>query len=357
MDIKKTLLPEDQRKPLFEDALKLPFGKVFTDHMFTLNYRTDSGWTQPHIRPYGPLSLDPAALVFHYSQEVFEGQKAYMSKEGDILLFRPEENARRINRSLERMCMPTIPVDDFLRYEEELLKVEKRWIPAEKGTALYLRPTVIATEAILGVRPASEFLFFIILAPSGPYFKQGFNPVGLWVSREFSRAAAGGTGAVKAGGNYGGSLAATRQAVDKGYSQVLWLDAREHRYVEEVGAMNIFFVWDGTLVTPPLTGTILPGITRQSILEMAPDLGLPVEERPLPIDELADAIDSGRVSEAFGAGTAAVISPVGVIHVDGKDRVMNGNRTGPWSQKLFDALTGIQYGETPDPYGWVYRIT
>jgi branched-chain amino acid aminotransferase len=357
MNIKKTLLPENRLKPLFTDPLQLPFGKYFADHMFALTYEHKKGWYDARIVPHEPISLDPAALVFHYSQEVFEGQKAYLSPDDEILLFRPEENAKRINDSLERMCMPTIPVDDFLRYESELLKIEKRWIPKAKGTALYLRPTVIATEAVLGVRPSSEFLFFIILSPSGPYFKRGFNPVGLWVSREYSRAAEGGTGAVKAGGNYGGSLAATQTAIEKGFSQVLWLDANEHRFVEEVGAMNIFFIMDGRLVTPPLGGSILPGITRRSILEMAPDLGLEAEERMIDIGELAEGIDSGRVSEAFGAGTAAVVSPVGNIHVDGKDHILNHNQTGPWAKKIFDELTGIQYGEKPDKHGWVYRVT
>ena len=357
MDIKKTLSPENRLKALFTDPLQLPFGKYFADHMFTLSFDKERGWHDPQIKPHQPLSLDPAALVLHYSQEVFEGQKAYLSPDDEILLFRPEENAKRINQSLERMCMPTIPVEDFLHYESELLKLEKRWIPKEKGTALYLRPTVIATEAVLGVRPSAEFLFFIILSPSGPYFKGGFNPIGLWVSREYSRAAAGGTGAVRAGGNYGGSLKAIRTAIEKGFSQVLWLDANEHRYVEEVGAMNIFFIFDGKLVTPSLSGSILPGITRRSILELAPDLGLEAEERMIAIDELAEGIDSGRVSEAFGAGTAAVVSPVGNINVDGDDHIINNNQTGPWAKKIFDELTGIQYGEKPDKNGWVYKVT
>jgi branched-chain amino acid aminotransferase len=219
-----------------------------------------------------------------------------------------------------------------------------------------MRPTVIATEAVLGVRPSSEFLFYIILSPSGPYFPEGFNPVGLWVSRDFSRAAEGGTGAVKAGGNYGGSLKAIKTAVEKGYSQVLWLDAKEHRYVEEVGAMNIFYVLDGKLITPPLTGSILPGITRMSILDLAPRLGIETGEKMVPIEELCQGITEGRVTEMFGAGTAAVVSPIGKLNVDDREYTINNNQTGPWSTKIYGELTSIQYGEKPDPHNWVYRI-
>ncbi|MCK4836430.1 MAG: branched-chain amino acid aminotransferase [Candidatus Aminicenantes bacterium] len=357
MEIKKTVLPSEKLKPLFTDATALLFGKQFTDYMFTLDYTKEKGWHNPEIKPYSMLTLDPAALVFHYSQEVFEGQKAYKSPSGDILLFRPRENARRLNKSLERMCMPTIPEDDILAYESELLKLEKRWIPDQKGTALYMRPTVIATEAVLGVRPSSRFLFYIILSPSGPYFPEGFNPVGLWSSREISRAAEGGTGAVKAGGNYGGSLLAIQTAVDKGYSQVLWLDAKEHRYIEEAGAMNLFFVINDKLITPPLTGTILPGITRKSILEIASDLGIQTEEKMITIEELCEGIQEETVTEVFGAGTAAVVSPFGKLNVDGEEYIINNNQTGPWSKKIYDELTAIQYGEKPDPYGWVYTIT
>lgn len=356
MEIIKTILPPEKLKPLFKDASQLLFGQQFTDYMFTLTYNQEKGWHRPEIKPYGPLVMDPASLVFHYSQEVFEGQKAYQSPEGDILMFRPMENAKRLNRSLKRMCMPTIPEADILHYECELLKMEKRWIPDQKGTALYMRPTVIATEAILGVRPSSEYLFFIILSPSGPYFPEGFNPVGLWVSREISRAAEGGTGAVKAGGNYGGSLTAIKTALEKGYSQVLWLDAKEHRYVEEVGAMNIFFVIEDKLVTPPLTGSILPGITRKSILDMSLNLGITTEEKKITIEELCQGISDGRVTEMFGAGTAAVLSPIGKLNVDDREYTINNNQTGPLSKKIYQELTAIQYGEKPDPYNWVYRI-
>jgi branched-chain amino acid aminotransferase len=356
MEIKTTLLAKEQLKPLYDDPLKLKFGKNFADYMFTLSYEVGKGWHSPEIKPHQPLMLDPAAAVFHYGQEIFEGQKAYKSKDDEILMFRPYENAKRFNRSMTRMSMPEIPVEDFVRYEEELLKLEERWIPKAKGAALYMRPTGIATEPALGVKPSSQYLFFIILSPVGPYYSTGFNPVSLWVSREFSRAGEGGTGAAKAGGNYGGSLLASKKAAEKGYNQVLWLDAKEHKYVEEVGAMNILFVKGDKLVTPPIGGTILPGITRKSVLQMAPDLGLQAEERPISIDEVMTGIESGEITEVFGAGTAAVISPVGKIAYEGKEAVVNNNETGPMANKFFDTLTGIQYGELEDKYNWVHKV-
>jgi branched-chain amino acid aminotransferase len=358
MDIKRELTGPDRLKPLFEDAMKLEFGKTFTDHMFTMQYRSETGWKDPEIKPYQALRLDPATVMFHYSQQVFEGQKAYRSPTDEILLFRPLENARRLNRSAARMSVPEIPEKTFLEAECELLKVEKRWIPKLKGTSLYVRPVVIATEALLGaVRPSDSYLFFIILSPVGPFYKEGFNPVRLLVEKDLSRAASGGTGEAKTAGNYAGTIVATQMAKDKGFSQVIWLDAKERRYVEEVGTNNIFFVLDDRLVTPPLAGTILPGITRKSVLEMAGDLGIQAEERPISIDEVIEGIESGRMSEIFGAGTAAVISPVGRINYDDKEYVINKNETGPWTKKFFDTLTGIQYGELDDRYGWVHRVS
>ena len=356
MEIKKTLVPQKKLKPLYQDALKLQFGRNFTDYMFTMEYNGTKGWHDPEIKPYQTLHLDPAANVLHYSQEVFEGQKAYKSPRNEILLFRLKDNAQRINRSLHRMCMPEIPEEMFMQAEKELITLEERWIPTVKGASLYIRPTVISTEAALGVRPAEQYLFYIILSPTGPYFPEGFNPVGLWVSDTYTRAAAlGGTGEAKTGGNYAGSLLATRMAKEKGYSQVLWLDARERRFIEEVGAMNIFFVIDDKLVTPSLSGSILDGITRRSVLQMAPDLGIAAEERTLTIDEIIAGIGNGRVTEAFGAGTAAVISPVNKINYLNQEYRIS-DQTGPWAKKLFDQLTGIQYGELPDPYGWVTVI-
>jgi branched-chain amino acid aminotransferase len=356
MEIHRELVAREKWKPLYADPLKLPFGRQFTDHMFTMEFTPGSGWGNPRIKPYGPLLLEPSANVFHYSQEIFEGQKAYRSKKDEILLFRPRENARRFNRSLRRICMPEIVEEVFLEAESELLKVEKRWIPAPKGTSLYIRPTVIGTEAALGIKPSSEYLFFIILSPVGPYFKEGFNPISLLVSDNYSRAGSGGTGEAKTGGNYAGSLLATMEATQKGYSQVLWLDAGEHRFVEEVGAMNIFFVLNGKLVTPALGGTILHGITRKSVLELALDLGIEAQERKITMDEVVDGIASGKLSEIFGAGTAAVISPVGKIAFRGQDHVVNGNQTGPWAKKFYDTLTGIQYGEMADLHGWVHVV-
>lgn len=356
MDIKRIILDDDKRKPLFEDASKLAFGQSYSDHMFTLEYDEGTGWHSPEIKPYQPLMIDPAAKVLHYGQEIFEGQKAYISSDKRILMFRPEENAKRFRNSLNRMCMPELPIEDFLFYEKELIKVDRRWIPVLRGTSLYVRPTAIATEAGLGVKPAKKYLFFIILSPVGSYYKEGFNPIGLWVSDKYSRAAEGGTGAAKAGGNYAGSLYATKIANSEGYSQVLWLDAKEHKYIEEVGAMNIMFIIDNKLVTPPLHGTILPGITRKSVLEMATDLGIEAEERSITISEITEGIDSGRVTEIFGAGTAAVISPVGKLNYKNREYIINNNKTGKWSQKFFDTLTGIQYGDLEDKYNWVSEI-
>ncbi len=357
MEIEKSLLSSDKLKPLPRDATQLEFGKTFTDHMFTMEYHSGEGWAHAEIKPYQPLALEPATMIFHYSQAVFEGQKAYRSADDDILLFRPYENASRINRSMVRLGMPTISEDIFVQAECELLKVEKRWIPTQKGTSLYIRPVVIATEALIGaIRPSDSYLFFIILSPVGFFYKVGFNPVKLIVEKDYTRAASGGTGEAKTGGNYAGTIVATQNANRKGYSQVLWLDAKERRHVEEVGTNNIFFVIDDKLVTPPLTGTILPGVTRKSVLEMADDLDIATEERLISIEEVVTGIESGRVKEAFGSGTAAVISPVGIISYNDKEYVINNNETGVWTQRFFDILTGVQYGELEDKYGWSYKV-
>jgi branched-chain amino acid aminotransferase len=355
MNIQKTILPAEKLKPLYPDPLKLLFGRLFTDYMFTMPYNRKQGWHNPEIKPYQPLPLDPAANVLHYSQEVFEGQKAYKTKSGELLLFRPDENAKRLNNSLRRMCMPEIPTDDIIQAVSELVKLEERWIPMAEGCSLYIRPTVIGTEAALGVRAADEYLFYVILSPVGPYFPEGFNPVGLWVSDSYTRAALGGTGEAKTGGNYAATLLASQQAKERGYSQVLWLDAKEHRYIEEVGAMNIFFIIDGVLVTPPLSGSILNGITRRSVLKLADDLGIRSEQRLITIDEVVDGIKFQKVTEVFGAGTAAVISPVGKISYKGQEYSV-GKKAGPWAKKFFDTLTGIQTGKLEDKYGWALKI-
>ncbi len=353
--IKKTLIPENDRKPLFEDSSKLAFGKLFTDYMFVCAYDPEKGWHDPEIKPYQPLQMDPAAMVFHYAQEVFEGQKAYLSPENEILMFRPKDNAKRMNHSLTRMCMPPFPEELYIEAENELLKLEKRWIPKEKGTSLYIRPTVIATEAAIGVRESTEYLFYIICSPCGPYFAGGFKPISVMVSDRYVRAAQGGTGDAKAGGNYACGMLGTHIAKEKGYSQVIWLDACERKYIEELGAMNIFFVMNGTLITPSLTGTILDGITRRSIVELAKSLKITVEERRISIDEITSGIANGTVTEAFAAGTAAIIAPVGTIAY--KDKLFTiGPEAGKVTSAIYDQLLGIQYGEIEDRFGWMHTV-
>jgi branched-chain amino acid aminotransferase len=351
----ESLSPEEQ-SPLFADPTQLGFGKVFTDRMFTLTYSKGQGWHDAKIGKRRPIPLDPASSVLHYSQEIFEGLKAYVSEDGRILLFRPEQNARRMARSAERMCMPPVAEEDFLQALEQLVVTEKRWIPRAPETSLYIRPTMISTEGALGVHPSTDYLFYVILSPVAAYFKEGFNPVSLYVEDEYVRAVAGGVGAAKTGGNYAASMLAGAKAQAKGYSQVLWLDGRERRYVEEVGAMNIFFVFGRKLVTPALNGSILPGITRASVLQLARSLGLEAEERPVAIDEIVAGIESGNLTEAFGAGTAAVIAPVGALYYRGRDYVLGMEKAGPITADLYKRLTDIQYGRAADPFGWMRVI-
>lgn len=343
-------------KPKPQDETKLGFGNIFTDHMFLMDYDEGQGWHDARIVPYGPLPLDPAAMALHYSQEVFEGMKAYRAEDGRILLFRPQENFARLNRSNERLCIPQIYEEFALKTLIELLKIEKDWIPHIKDTSLYIRPFIIATDAHLGVRTANRYLFVIILSPSGPYYKEGLNPVKLYVENNYVRAVRGGTGMAKTGGNYAASLKAQAEANDQNYSQVLWLDGVEKKYIEEVGSMNVFFVIDGEVITPALVGSILPGITRKSCIEMLKDMGYKVAERRLSIQEVADAYKAGKLNEAFGTGTAAVISPIG--HIKWGDLVMdiNNNEIGEISQKLYDELTGIQWGRIPDRYNWIVEV-
>lgn len=350
--------PDSELKPLFADSSKLGFGRVFTDHMFTMYFRKDAGgWVDPKIGPYQNLSLAPSTIVFHYAQEIFEGTKAFVGPDNGIRLFRPERNIQRMNNSARRLCMPTVPDDLFMQAIVELVNVEKRWIPREPGTALYIRPTLMGIDPFLGVRASNDYLFFIILSPVGPYYPQGFNPIPLYVCHEYVRAAKGGIGEAKAGANYAASLLAGELARQRGCSQVLWLDPLERKYVEEVGAMNMFFVLNGTtVVTPPLSGSILPGVTRASVLELAPTLGFQVEERRIALDEVLSGIKDGVVTEIFGAGTAAVISPVGRLVDASEEYVINDNQVGPVARKLYDTLTGIQRGSLPDPFGWVKVI-
>jgi branched-chain amino acid aminotransferase len=324
--------------------------------MFTMKYRQGTGWYDAKITKYQNFSMDPSAMVLHYGQAIFEGLKAYRGKDDQIYLFRPKANLERMNVSAERMCMATIDVDDVLRALKELIAIDKGWIPRTMGSTLYIRPSMIATEAGLGVRPAKEYLFFIILSPVGAYYPEGFNPVKIYVSDKYVRAVPGGVGHVKTAGNYAASIMAAVEAQKQGFTQVLWLDAIERRYIEEVGTMNIFFKIDGKIITPPLGGSILPGITRDSVLKLVRDWGLAVEERPIAIDEVMEANSSGHLEEIFGTGTAAVISPVGELYYQGRTITINGGKTGELSQRLFDLLQNIQYGNTPDTNGWVEAL-
>jgi branched-chain amino acid aminotransferase len=323
--------------------------------MFLWDYESGKGWINPRIAPYGPLKIDPAAMGIHYGQEIFEGLKAYRGKEG-IYLFRAEDNITRMNHSARRLCMPELDAAKTLEALKTLILLDKEWVPRSRGTSLYIRPTMLATEPHLGVRPAKAYLFYIIIGPVGAYYKEGLNPVKIYVEDEYVRAARGGTGEIKTAGNYAASLLAAEKAKEKGFTQVLWLDAVERKYVEEVGTMNMFFVIDGEVITAPLTGSILPGITRDSVLQIVRRWGMKVSERSLSIDEVIEGLLSGRLKESFGTGTAAVISPVGQITYRGQDYVVAGGKMGELSQRLYDEIVSIQYGERPDPYGWVRRI-
>ncbi len=348
---------ESELKPLFSDPNKLGFCKTFTDLMFTMDYNEEDGWHNPHIRKFQPFQLDPSSLVLHYAQEIFEGLKAFHCKDGKVRLFRPDMNAKRFNRSADRLCMPHFMENDFLESVHALVNLEKRWVPKSKGAALYIRPFMIAIDNALGVRASSTYTYCVILSPVGPYYQEGFNPIALYVSDEFTRAAKGGLGEAKTGANYAASLLAGRIARKQGCAQVLWLDGAEHRYVEEVGAMNICFVFNGnTIVTPELNGSILPGVTRDSVLKLAPKLGLRAEERRISIDEVIGGLTTGSITEIFGTGTAASISPVGSLKYRGEDYTINGRKVGPVSQQLYDTLRGIQYGEIEDTFGWTVAI-
>ncbi|MFO7636993.1 MAG: branched-chain amino acid aminotransferase [Clostridia bacterium] len=340
-------------KPSFAD---LGFGKVFTDHMFVMDYSRQKGWFDPRIVPYAPLSMDPSTTVLHYGQGVFEGMKAYLSKTGKILLFRPEKNMERLNRSCERMCIPPLDGTLVLDALKELLRIEKGWIPDQPGTSLYIRPFVIATDAFLGVRPSSTYTFMIILSPVGSYYPTGINPVRIYVEEEYVRSVPGATGEVKTMGNYAASLKAHENADKNGCVQVLWLDALEHRYIEEVGSMNVFFNLDGQVITPALSGSILPGITRMSVLELLRSWDVPAYERKISIDEIIGACSDKTLRECFGAGTAAVISPVGELVYKGNSFLVNNGMTGDISKRVYEQLTNIQYGMEKDPFGWTVEV-
>ena len=339
------------------DYKKLGFGNYFTDHMFLMDYSTEKGWHDARIVPYAPLSLDPSAMVFHYAQEIFEGMKAYRTEKGNIQLFRPMDNINRFNNSGVKLCIPHIPEEDFLQALKALVEVDQEWVPAEPNTSLYIRPFAFALDAQLGVHVAKNYLFCIITCPVGAYYPEGLNPVKIAVEPREVRAVRGGTGFTKCGGNYAASLHASHEAGKKGFSQVLWLDGVEQKYIEEVGAMNVMFKINGKIVTPSLEkGTVLPGVTRRSALEILRHWGYEVEERDLSVDELIEAADNGTLEEAWGTGTAAVISPIGEISFEGKDHIIDGFQIGELTQKLYDTITGIQWGKTEDPFGWVEPV-
>ncbi|HIY17672.1 MAG TPA: branched-chain amino acid aminotransferase [Candidatus Intestinimonas stercorigallinarum] len=338
------------------DPDSLGFGRIFSDHMFLLNYDKGQGWHDPRIVPYAPFTLDPSAMVLHYAQEVFEGLKAYRAPDGGVQLFRPVDNARRLNDSCDRLCIPPIPEEDFVEAVKALVRVDADWVPSAPGTSLYIRPFIIATDPNLGVHASHSYLFCIITGPVGAYYAEGINPVKIYVESDDVRAVKGGTGYTKCGGNYAASIRAGERAEEQGYAQVLWLDGVHRKYIEEVGSMNVMFKLDGKIVTPMLTGSVLPGITRRSCLELLRSWGYEVEERLITAQELFDAAQAGKLDEAWGTGTAAVVSPIGEMGWGERHVVVNGGQIGPVTQKLYDTLTGIQWGTQPDPHGWVVKL-
>ncbi len=330
----------------------IPFGTHFSDHMFMMNYIKGHGWINPRIVPYGTIELEPSAMVFHYAQEVFEGMKAYRGKDGKIRLFRPMENIRRMNNSCERLCIPNIPEDIFLEALKTLVEVDQDWVPTEEDASLYIRPFVIATDPHVGVHASHSYIFCIITSPVGSYYPEGINPVKIMIESDDVRAVRGGTGYTKCGGNYAASIRAGERAAEQGFSQVLWLDGVHRKYIEEVGAMNVMFKINGTIVTPECVGSVLPGITRKSCIEILRSWGYTVEERAFSIDELIEAIKAGQLEEAWGTGTAAVVSPIGLIRYLGEDYTVSNFQIGELTQKLYDTLTGIQWAKGEDPFNW-----
>ena len=348
-----TLTKNPKAKP---DPEHLPFGRIFTDHMFMMDYDPEQGWHDGRIVPYGPIELDPASTVFHYGQEMFEGLKAYRTKEGKVQLFRPDMNAKRTNNTNKRMCMPQIDEDLFVDAVKAIVEVDKDWIPDKKDTSLYIRPFMFATEPFLGVAASKTYRFMIILSPVGPYYEHGLAPTRIYVENEYIRSAMGGTGYAKIGGNYAAAMIAEQKAHDLGFDQVLWLDAKEKKYVEEIGTSNAFFKIDGQIYTSSLVGTILPGITRASMIEVMKEWGYKVNETRFTIEDVFKAGQEGKLEEVFATGTAAVISPVGELFWDGKSLVINDNKIGELSQKLYDELYGIQTGEIEDKRGWTVPV-
>lgn len=349
--IQKTTAPK--AKP---DQTKLGFGNYYTDHMFMMNYDEGQGWHDARIVPYGPIALDPAAMVLHYAQEIFEGLKAYRTASGEIQLFRPDKNMARMNVSCDRLCIPKIDEEFAIKAIKTLVKLDEDWIPTEDGTSLYIRPYIFAVDAHVGVHAAKHLIFAIILSPVGAYYPNGIEPVKIFVEQKYVRAVVGGTGFTKAGANYAISLKGQEEAEAQGYVQTLWLDGVEKKYIEEVGSMNVFFIIGDEVVTPALVGSILSGITRMSIIELLQSKGYKVSERRITIDELVDAYKAGQLKEAFGTGTAAVISPIGELKYGDLVMQVNNGKIGETSQMLYDTLTGIQWGKIKDEFGWVQKV-
>ena len=354
MDIKVTLNPNPKAKPT--DTSTLGFGKIFTDHMFRWTWSKEQGWHDARIEPFERLSIHPASTVLHYGSEIFEGLKAYRRADGKVQLFRPIENIRRMNNSAERLCLPQMPEDDFMQALVEFVRLEQDWTPSDKGTSLYLRPFLFGNDESLGVHAVHNAEMIIIASPVGSYYKEGLNPVKIMIEDQDVRAVRGGTGYAKCGGNYAASNRAGERAEQQGYSQVLWLDGVERKYIEEVGAMNVMFKINGEIVTPKLTGSILPGITRKSCIELLKSEGIEVSERLLSVDELAQAMTDGTLEEAWGCGTAAVISPIGELCYKEHKYIVNNNEIGELSQHLYDTVTGIQWGEIEDKFDWTVEI-
>ena len=334
----------------------LVFGKSMTDHMFIADYDEGQGWHDPRIVPYGPLQIDPAAKVLHYAEEIFEGLKAYRTADGTIQMFRPLDNIARMNKSAERLCLPQIPEELALAGITELVKLERDWVPHEEGTSLYIRPFMIGTDPALGVHSSHHVQYIVIVCPVGAYYPEGLAPVKIYVESEDVRAVKGGTGMAKTGGNYAASLRAGDRAEKQGYSQVLWLDGVHRKYIEEVGAMNVMFKVNGKILTPDLNGSVLDGITRRSCIQLLKDWGYEVEERRISYEELFQAAEDGTLEEAWGTGTAAVVSPIGELAMEGKKVIISGNQIGELTQKLYDNLTGIQWGRLADPHNWIMKL-
>ncbi|MCP1311325.1 branched-chain amino acid aminotransferase [Paenibacillus tyrfis] len=353
LTIEVELTQAPKQKP---DVSRIGFGTAFTDHMFMMDYEEGRGWHSPRVVPYQSISLDPAAKVFHYGQTVFEGLKAYRTADGRILVFRPDQNFKRLNHSNDRMSIPNLDEELALEGLKKLVQTDREWVPEVEGTSLYIRPFIIATEPVLGVAASKRYIFMIIMSPVGAYYAEGIRPVKIHVESEFVRAVPGGTGSAKTAGNYAASLKAQEEAALEGYSQVLWLDGVHKKYVEEVGSMNVFFKVNGKVITPALNGSILKGITRDSMIQLLQSWGVPVEERPVSIEELYEAHRAGTLEEAFGTGTAAVISPVGELNWRGEKLVINGGETGELSAKLYETLTGIQSGKLEDKLGWMVQV-